>query len=473
MTGLQRQLNYDTLFEVTTDAIALVAVTASGCRIRDVNEVFETAFECDGPDVKDEDLTTVVGFESDTDIASRLRTAAADGSVVTFMGRGDGLVLRARRVDTDDGVQALVVADLPDDDDLSAPNGIDGGICSAIDATATMAHASDAAQACEGAAQLLLEAFGFDAVVVDLDDGPSRQENVDEPIQVPRSAKRVDTFTGHDIEDRRNDERWGIVVQYPLDEHGVVQAAAQTDAPVDPHLARGLELFGRYFETALDRLEPEYEEAVMFNRILRHEMMNGLNLLQARLSLFESDVASENQEHYETVEARISDMIDRVETIREMCTEGSSRTRTTRRLAPIVHGQVDSASDQYPDASFAVVDQIPDVEVAVDDRLEFCLRNVLRNAVQHADVETPAVRIDVNQVDGRVQIRIADNGPGIPDSVEGAIFGRGVTSLEGSHGEGLFLTARIIEDLYDGQVRASTSDQGGAELCFELPLAAE
>ena len=55
--------------------------------------------------------------------------------------------------------------------------------------------------------------------------------------------------------------------------------------------------------------------------------------------------------------------------------------------------------------------------------LEMVFRNLLDNAVKYAG-KTPEVGIDLRHDDGRVTVRISDNGPGIPPPLRRKIFGR-------------------------------------------------
>jgi signal transduction histidine kinase len=297
---------------------------------------------------------------------------------------------------------------------------------------------------------------------------------VNSPIQVPDSSGSEYTFVGQDVEDASNDECWGLVVHQSIEGHGVLQVATEGAVPADAELVQRLELFGRYFAAVLARLERQ--ELTMFNRILRHETVNGLALVQARLAMLEEDISAENRDHYETAATRVDNLIEQVEAIRTIRSDAPVDTGA-RPLAPVVNERVTGASQRYPDATFTVVESVSGVDVAVDDLLDLCLRNVLRNAVQHADAGEPEVqvRVESDHADACARVSVADNGPGIPD-VDGSVFDFGVTGRDrsvGGEGAGLFLTRRIIEGRYGGRVGADESDLGGAEFVIELPLAGQ
>lgn len=67
-----------------------------------------------------------------------------------------------------------------------------------------------------------------------------------------------------------------------------------------------------------------------------------------------------------------------------------------------------------------------------------------------------------------VQIRVADNGPGVPDDRKERIFGRGEKGLDSSRtGLGLYLVQTLI-DIYDGAVWVEDNDPVGAVFVVEL-----
>lgn len=84
--------------------------------------------------------------------------------------------------------------------------------------------------------------------------------------------------------------------------------------------------------------------------------------------------------------------------------------------------------------------------------LSSVLRNFLNNAVQHNDKDTPVVRVFGTVYEDSFELRIADNGPGIPDEQKESIFGKGEVGLESpGTGIGLYLV-RTLVDGYGGDV---------------------
>jgi two-component system sensor histidine kinase KdpD len=107
--------------------------------------------------------------------------------------------------------------------------------------------------------------------------------------------------------------------------------------------------------------------------------------------------------------------------------------------------------------------------------LEQVFSNILENAARY----TPAgSRIDITArpLGRRVEIRIADNGPGLPPGSETRIFekfyrGTTISPVDGRRGVGLGLTiCQAILLAHGGAIRAHNRPEGGAEFIIELPL---
>jgi two-component system sensor histidine kinase KdpD len=100
--------------------------------------------------------------------------------------------------------------------------------------------------------------------------------------------------------------------------------------------------------------------------------------------------------------------------------------------------------------------------------------NLLENAARYTP---PGSWIEVAaQVEGdRVEVRVADNGPGLPPGGESRVFEkffRGAAAAgEGRRGAGLGLAiCRAVVEAHGGQIRARNRPAGGAEFVLSLPL---
>jgi signal transduction histidine kinase len=99
------------------------------------------------------------------------------------------------------------------------------------------------------------------------------------------------------------------------------------------------------------------------------------------------------------------------------------------------------------------------------DELARVVRNLLVNARQHA--AGSHVRVQVRRVGACVQVRVEDDGPGIPEALRREVFGRGVRGV-GSVGTGLGLhVGRALMRQQGGTLDLEATTRG---TCFILTL---
>jgi two-component system phosphate regulon sensor histidine kinase PhoR len=107
-------------------------------------------------------------------------------------------------------------------------------------------------------------------------------------------------------------------------------------------------------------------------------------------------------------------------------------------------------------------------------RLEQVFTNLIDNAVRYAPADTGRIVISTKDRDGLVEIRVEDNGPGIPPSDLPHIFERfyrvekARTRDRGGTGLGLSIVKHIVA-LHGGSVRAESRFGEGTAIVIELP----
>jgi two-component system NtrC family sensor kinase len=118
---------------------------------------------------------------------------------------------------------------------------------------------------------------------------------------------------------------------------------------------------------------------------------------------------------------------------------------------------------------------LPDAAIS-EDELKQILLNLLKNALQAVGGEG-LVRVETRLARGRVEISVADSGPGIPEDVIGRIFDPFYTTKHAQDGEGaagiglgLSVTYGIVTKR-GGSIRAANEEGGGAVFLVTLPAA--
>ena len=101
----------------------------------------------------------------------------------------------------------------------------------------------------------------------------------------------------------------------------------------------------------------------------------------------------------------------------------------------------------------------------------FAIRQLVLNVLLNAlDFARSRILIETRRVDGRAEVAIADDGPGVPEADRERIFRRFVTTRPGGNGLGLS-TSRDIAQAHGGTLTLQDTPGGGATFVLQLPAA--
>lgn len=122
------------------------------------------------------------------------------------------------------------------------------------------------------------------------------------------------------------------------------------------------------------------------------------------------------------------------------------------------------------DPSVVEIGDLPEVR-GVRSQLRLVMQNLLRNAVAYADPEGPVIHVDAEHTGRAWEIRVQDNGAGMPaEDCERAfeMFRRGSQARGNGSGLGLAICRRVIEGL-GGRIEADAGSLGGCRVRFTVP----
>ncbi|MFB6120033.1 MAG: PAS domain S-box protein [Halobacteriaceae archaeon] len=221
------------------------------------------------------------------------------------------------------------------------------------------------------------------------------------------------------------------------------------------------------------QLAEQRDNLDLMNQMLRHDIRNDLQLVTAYADVLDTYVDEAGQGYLETIRESAAHAVELTETARDLADVMRSTDDTLKpvELRSTLHAEVEEVRSEYQSAAVTVKGAIPRCSVLADELLDSVFRNLLTNAIQHNDSEVPEVTVTASEGDGVVEVRIADNGPGVPDAQKDAVFGKGEKGLDsGGTGIGLYLVEQLV-DAYGGTVRVEDNDPEGAVFVVELSKA--
>jgi signal transduction histidine kinase len=215
------------------------------------------------------------------------------------------------------------------------------------------------------------------------------------------------------------------------------------------------------------------EQLDFFNSLLRHDLMNALNVMIARADMVESEVDDPGLAEQATSISEwghnIVDLTDKIRDILDTVTADDDDSLEPVRLSSVVTEEVGRVRSMTDRVDF-VVDVPGRTEVLANDLLSDVVGNLLTNAVEHTS-ERATVKVSGEITGPHATLTVADDGAGVPEPRRDDLFERGQKG-QGSTGTGfgLFFVSSMVES-YGGSVSAEESDRGGAAFVLELPRA--
>jgi signal transduction histidine kinase len=211
---------------------------------------------------------------------------------------------------------------------------------------------------------------------------------------------------------------------------------------------------------------------------LAHEVRNPLNSMGLQLSLLERRATEAEGRSSKGVRDKITIIREEIRRLDSLVNDFLLLSRTNRvSLRPV---NVDDLADELlrllePEATAAGVQLRrasigePPPEIAADpEKIKQVILNLLRNAME-AMPNGGAARIETGLIDGRVCLRIADTGPGLPDDVD--VFQVFVSTKAGGTGLGLSIALQIVQD-HGGEIVTESRPGEGTVFTIWLPVVA-
>jgi len=254
---------------------------------------------------------------------------------------------------------------------------------------------------------------------------------------------------------------------YALDAHGGDEVAEVTGA------------FNR-MRDSLRKTQQELLEAERLATIGRmassisHDLRHSLAAIVANAEfLCESRLSSDQREElYQEVRVAVNQMTDLIDSLLEF-----SRTRESLRPT---YGNVKDSVERVVLAIRSHPEFHP-VRITISQeggssgwfdprKLERALYNLLLNSCEAVVLESGRIHVGLNEVQGGVEIRVSDNGRGIPEVIRGQLFEPFIShGKENGTGLGLTVVQKIVQD-HGGDVIVEKTSAEGTVFRLLLPL---
>jgi signal transduction histidine kinase len=236
-------------------------------------------------------------------------------------------------------------------------------------------------------------------------------------------------------------------------------------------------------QRAIQRLDELNRTKTSFLSTMRHELRTPLNAILGFSDLLQKRVAGEltpKQDHYiDNIRQGGEQLLRLVDDILEYARVQSAEGLEHESVAlPLLLRDVVASFGSLPESKglTVTVETAPDLPPVSADpvRLGRAVRHLLDNAIKFSD-SGGKVTVAAAVVGREMEVRVADQGPGIPAEEQEHIFApfvQGDSSMTRRHqgtGLGLAMVSRIVE-LHGGSVTVESQPGQGSTFSIRLPL---
>jgi signal transduction histidine kinase len=205
-----------------------------------------------------------------------------------------------------------------------------------------------------------------------------------------------------------------------------------------------------------------------------HEVKNPINAIVVHVELLKSKLAGASApaaRHLDIIEAEIHRLDRVVQLLVDFSRPVELRLRE-QDLREVIESVLTLSAAELSTHNVTLETHIPDKPLMVNidsDLLKQAALNVIQNGAQ-AMPQGGWLRVILEEERKFAVLRIADQGPGIPDDIKEKIFDLYFTTKSGGSGIGLAMTYRILQ-LHYGSIEVQSKAGRGTEFLLRIPLA--
>lgn len=212
-----------------------------------------------------------------------------------------------------------------------------------------------------------------------------------------------------------------------------------------------------------------YRRNVVLNRVLRHNIRNDMNIILGYAQRLERAVNGSHGDLIEPIRRKAEDVVDLSKSARRIDSLDTATNEGPTDSVRVIKDRLRVSRSTYPGVVFDV-DLPESAWIDAGPMFGSVVENIIENAIEHNDRD-PEISISVSVLQtGEVSIRIADNGPGIPQGERVVMKDDLETSTDHGTGLGLWLIKWFV-DTYDGELQFEENDPRGTVVTIRLPAA--
>ncbi len=204
-----------------------------------------------------------------------------------------------------------------------------------------------------------------------------------------------------------------------------------------------------------------------------HEVKNPINAIVVHLELLKTKLGEAGApavRHLEVIDSEIHRLDRVVQTLVDFSRPVELQLRE-QDLCRVVGEVLALAAEELSTRNVTLVTRLPSVPLMANidaDLLKQALLNVIQNGAQ-AMPRGGKLEVVLEEDTKTAVLRVADEGPGIPEEIREKIFDLYFTTKSEGSGIGLAMTYRVLQ-LHHGCVEVQSRTERGAEFLLRIPL---
>jgi signal transduction histidine kinase len=207
---------------------------------------------------------------------------------------------------------------------------------------------------------------------------------------------------------------------------------------------------------------------------ISHDLRHYLAAVVANAEfLYESDMLKINRDEvYEEIKTAANQMTDLIDSLRELSLQRSAITPVRSKIDQVIRRAIEAIHAKPEFRSARIILLAPDdLEGMFDPRkLERVFFNLILNACEATLEGNGSVTVEAQRTDKAFEMRITDNGTGVPASIQNTLFDPFVSfGKPNGTGLGLAIVSKIVQD-HSGSVVVEKTSELGTTILVRLPF---